>query len=238
MLNPVLLFDWVNSGTTYLFSDVPDVPGAIVLIDHNLAVAPTITGNRVTASGGGTGDSAFAIQIKGRYSRLAFQGQANNSGSDGFTMVIPNHPVIAVSTAATVDPVTGIKGRAVPGAEVVHTADISNLGGAASNSNTVFFVSSLSAGQALFTGDLGAAGSGPVALTTLNGAGVTLTPSASSGVRYSAAAAPPASFAACDYVPSGSFDPAVRHVCVQLAGALAAGDPDPVARLTYRVRIE
>ena len=69
VLNPVLLFDWIGAGTTYLFSDVPDVPGAIVLIDHNLAVAPTITGNRVTASGAAPG-----IALSPSRSKAAIQG--------------------------------------------------------------------------------------------------------------------------------------------------------------------
>ena len=67
-----------------------------------------------------------------------------------------------------------------------------------------------------------------------------LTYSASIDLKYSNLAAAPASFAACTYVPSvtNAYDPAIRHICVNPKGALAAGSPAPGYTLQFRARIK
>lgn len=57
--------------------------------------------------------------------------------------------------------------------------------------------------------------------------------------RYAVATAP-TTFAACTYVPTlnNTYDPAIRHICVNPKGALASGSPAPGYTIQFRARIK
>lgn len=70
--------------------------------------------------------------------------------------------------------------------------------------------------------------------------GATLTYAAATDLKYSNLVAAPASFAACTYVPTlnNTYDPAIRHICVNPKGVLASGSPAPGFNLQFRARIK
>lgn len=245
LLNPILLFGWVDSGVEILnFPDVPNVAGAITVIDHNLTTAPTIAGNTVTVSGGANADrSGFAIQLKGAYSTVrytaAMQNAASAADSDIITIIQPNYAVLKISRTWQVIDRTGLGAKAVPGNDMQFNVELTNEGGASADADTAFVVQTLPTNWAFFTGDAdgAGAGTGPVQLTVLNGANVTLTQSATTGVAYSSSATAPTSFAQCSYTPTGTYDANVRHICISLKGSFASANPFPIARLLYLARI-
>ncbi|MEO0982783.1 MAG: GEVED domain-containing protein [Pseudomonadota bacterium] len=123
---------------------------------------------------------------------------------------------------------------AVPGNDVTYTITVRNVGGAATDPDSIELIDRLPSEIEFFAGDNGGPGGGPVAFS---GAGSGLTFSASD-VRFSNAPSPPVGFLSCSYSPSGQYDPNVTYVCLNPKGALAAGDPDPEFSVTFRARIK
>lgn len=245
LVNPILLFNYINPTATLMtFPDVPNVPGSLVLLDHAFSAAPVINGNSVTYTGAGdNSNSSFAIQMKGTYSTIKFVANQTNgaspSDSYGFTLIQPNYAVLKISRTWQVIDKTGLGAKAYPGNDMQFNVELTNEGGASADADTAFVVQTLPTNWAFFTGDAdgAGAGTGPVQLTVLNGANVTLTQSATTGVAYSSSATAPTSFAQCSYTPTGTYDANVRHICISLKGSFAAATPFPIARLLYLARI-
>lgn len=245
MPNPILVFNYVNAqAATITFPTVPNIAGSLTLIDHNFASAPTISGNVINFTGAGDSrTSGFAVQLKGNYSSIVFVGAASlpagSTDSFGFSILIPNYAVLEATRSATTMDLTSLGNFAIPGNGMSNAITVTNIGGAAADSSGIFVAESIPASAAFFTGDADGAGpgTGPVQLTLLNGANVTLTQSGTTGVKYSNSPTQPASFSACTYTPVGTYDADVRFICVQPAGALASGNPYPGFRLQYLLRI-
>jgi uncharacterized repeat protein (TIGR01451 family) len=107
----------------------------------------------------------------------------------------------------------------IPGAVVRYSIQISNSGNQTVTSNSIFILDALPAQIAV-----GSAAS-PVFAQGTPASGLTF--NAATDLRYSNAATAPASFAACAYTPVSAYDPAVRFVCLNPKGTMAASTGTP-----------
>ena len=133
----------------------------------------------------------------------------------------------------------------VPQAEVVYKIAIDNVGSKGVDSGGIFILDKLpfsaaigggGAAVALYTGDFAGPGNGPVRFVD-SGSGLTFV--TGSSVRYSDALVEPTSFSDCTYALSGAFDPNVRYICIQPAGAMNAGSLAASSfEISYKVKIE
>lgn len=119
----------------------------------------------------------------------------------------------------------------IPGAVVRYTIQISNSGPAAVTANSVFVLDALPSQIEVGSG---------AAATFVNGtptSGLTFT--AATDLRFSNAATPPASFAACTYTPVAAFDPLVRYVCVNPKGTMAGSTGTPPSfTISFNARVK
>ena len=132
------------------------------------------------------------------------------------------------------DPLNGATNPfAIPGAIVRYTIAVANTGNSTVDTDSVFLLDAVptfvEVGTAL----------NPVFTQGTPTSALLVT--AASDIKYSNAASPPASFAACNYTPSGSYDPAVRYVCINPKGTMArrvSGNPAPGFTLTFDARVK
>jgi len=164
-------------------------------------------------------------------------GPASNTAT-----LIVNPPLTVVkSSLAYSDPFNNTTNpKRIPGGFVGYSIVVTNPGAGALDANTVFIVDPVPADTDLFVGDIGGAGSGPVAFT--NGV-------PSSGLTYTfislASAADDLAFsnnggATYVYVPvpnANGVDPAVTHLRINPKGTFAGGG-NPGFTLQFRVRVE
>jgi hypothetical protein len=150
---------------------------------------------------------------------------------------ILSHPLVSDPSNGTVNP------KAIPGAVLVYSLNVSNSSSGYPDSNSVVVVQSVPAQASLFVGNLGAAGSGPVAFVQ---------GSPSSGLAYSysglASTTDDLEFssnggASFGYTPSPDptgFDPAVTHIRVSPKGLFAgnSGSGSPNFTLSYRIKVK
>jgi uncharacterized repeat protein (TIGR01451 family) len=108
---------------------------------------------------------------------------------------------------------------AIPGAVVRYSIQISNSGNQTVSSNSIFILDALPNEIAV-----GSAANTVFAQGTPTSG---LTFAASTDLRYSNAASPPASFAACTYTPVSAYDPAVNFICLNPKGTMAASTGTP-----------
>ncbi len=140
---------------------------------------------------------------------------------------------VAKTSAVVNDPVNGtVNPMAIPGAAVQYAISVANSGNGRPTSGSIFIVDNLPSAVAFDNG---------VPVTFVQGTPTSaLTFSASTNVRFANTAAPPANFAACTYAPTSGVDPAVRHICIQPSGRMAAasssGQPNFTIRFTARVQ--
>ena len=183
------------------------------------------------------------------FARLRWSTQGNLDpsvivGHDGevedYAVTVLGVPVLSVVKTSAIYTPTSFTGFFLPGNDVIYTVTTSNAGTAATDADSVFVVDTLPALVELFVGDFDAAGpaTGTVLFTQQNGAALSF--AHASDVRYSDQVAAPASFAQCLYSPpvTNSYDPAIRHVCVNPRGTLASGNPDPGFALQFRARVK
>ncbi|WP_298023362.1 proprotein convertase P-domain-containing protein [uncultured Parasphingopyxis sp.] len=127
----------------------------------------------------------------------------------------------------------------IPGNDVLYTINVSNTASGTVTANSLFVVDSLPADVTFFNGDAngGAPGTAPVIFAN-SGSGLTF--SLATDLRYSSAATPPASFAACSYTPAAGYDPNVRHICINPKGTMTGktGPTTPSFSLSFRARIQ
>ena len=147
-----------------------------------------------------------------------------------------NGQTAALATEKTVDVTSGVTGYSIPGDVVDYTISVENSGTAPVDAASLFLVDTVPTELALFTGDLGAPGSGPVELTSTN-SGLSLS---ASDVGFAAGASAPPDFSACTYTPVAAFDPAIRYLCLRPSGQLKAGSLEtvtPEAKFRFRMQI-
>ena len=123
-----------------------------------------------------------------------------------------------------------------PGEELTYTLTLAQTGSAALGEDTLFVVDALPPEVELFTGDLGAPGSGPVAFTDTD-SGLAFAPS---DVGYVAGGPAPTRFSDCDAVPAAPYDPDITHLCIRPRGRLAPQTlvPGASAGFAFRARLK
>lgn len=123
---------------------------------------------------------------------------------------------------------------AVPGNDVIYAITVTNSGAVTTDSNSVVLIDRVPAEIAVFNGATPMFGGGVVGWTQTS-TGLTFT--AGTDLRWSNAASAPANFAACTYTPAAGYDPAIKFICLNPKGAMAAGNPDPNFTIRIRARI-
>ena len=125
---------------------------------------------------------------------------------------------------------------ALPGNDVLYTITLTNTGDGEVDDASLFFVDALPPEVIFFNGD--ADGSGPeTGAIIFSDFGSGLTFNLASNVAY--ATTQPASFADCTHTPLSGFDPAIRFICFNPQGEMAAGDSALSSfTLTFRARLQ
>ena len=176
---------------------------------------------------------------------VSFQEAALNGEVEDYQITLTEAApeLAAVKTVDTFDPQDGSEVYMLPGNDVIYSIEISNVGNLATDADTLFLVDSLPSEIEFWSGDLedGAPddipGTDPIALVQEDGAALTFTYLTDIGVSTSATR--PTSFADCDPAPtSGIYIPAIRHICFNPKGSLAAGAATPKATFKFRARIK
>lgn len=165
----------------------------------------------------------------------------SNSASDVDKIVYPS--LVHMKTVLVIsDPVNGASNpKFIPGAEALYSLSVTNTGQGTVDANGTFITDPVPANTELYVGDLGGAGSGPVAFT--NG-----TPTSNLTWTYTSLASTTDDVAfsnnggsAFTYTPIGStYDPAVTHIRFNPKGKMAAsiGLGNPSFTLGFKVRIK
>lgn len=108
---------------------------------------------------------------------------------------------------------------AIPGAVVRYSVGVSNSGNQAVTNNSIFIFDALPSQLSVGTA------SSPTFTQGTPTSGLTF--NAATDICYSNSATTPASFAACTYTPVSAYDPAVRFVCFNPKGSMAASSGTP-----------
>jgi len=142
------------------------------------------------------------------------------------------------------DPFNGTSNpKAIPGAEILYTLQITNSGGGAVDNNTIQVTDPIPTNTRLFLGDLGGAGSGPVAF--VNGSpssGLTWTYTAlghgSDDLEFSLNGTNWNHLPVADV--SGYDTTGTKHIRMSPKGQMAGntGSGNPSFQLRFRVRID
>ena len=227
------------------------VPGAATTCGGIVTAAAggntvALTGGTIPASGSCTVTVNVRSAALGAYNNGVIAGDlytilGYNDNTANATLTVIAFPSLTMVKASTVysDPFNGTTNpKAIPGAFVSYTATVSNTGAGSADSNTIVIVDAIPANTDLFVGDLGGAGSGPVAFT--DGA-------PSSGLTYTftslASGADDVSFsndggATYTYVPvpdGNGVDSAVTHIRINPKGVFA---PTSGFQIVFRIRQE
>lgn len=148
-----------------------------------------------------------------------------------------SHPLVSDPFNGTTNP------KAIPGAVLLYSLNVSNGSAGYPDSNSVAVVQSVPAQAVLYVSDLGAAGSGPVAFAQG-------TPSSGLSYSYSSLASTTDDLAFSNNggssfvytpVPDGTgYDPAVTHIRVSPKGVFAgaSGSGSPNFTVSYRVKVK
>ena len=233
-------FDWNRDGD---FADTGEQVALNVgdnLAGDTIATAGTIGLSFVVPAG------AVLGQTFARF-RWSTQTNLNSStivGHDGevedYAVTVLGVPILSGTKTSAIYTPTSSTGFFLPGNDVIYTIAVLNTGTAATDADSVFVLDSLPAQVEIYVGDFDAAG--PATATSLftqqNGAALNFTHA--NDVRFSNQIAVPATFASCTYAPTvtNTYDPAIRHICINPKGALASGSPAPGFTLQFRARIK
>lgn len=148
--------------------------------------------------------------------------------------VLPNLTFLK-SSAVERDPINDTNfPKAIPGAEVLYTLQVSNFGAGAVTANSLSFVDPIPVGTSLFVGDLG---QGSPVLFADADADSGFAPPQPFTLSYSSKA----DCATYNYVPGGSgFDANVCRLHIQMNGTFsgAAGIVIPDFSLSFRIRVD
>ncbi len=122
---------------------------------------------------------------------------------------------ILKSSSLVSDPVNGAANpKFIPGAIVRYTFTVANTGPAAADNNSVWLIDTLPAQLSVGTAASPSFAQGTPA------SGLSFT--SGTDIKYSNSATAPTSFAGCTYAPVSAYDAAVRFVCLNPKGIMAA----------------
>lgn len=162
------------------------------------------------------------------------------------TTALITTPLLTVvkSSAISSDPLNGTTNpKNIPGGVVTYTIQTDNTGGGAADNNSTVVTETVPAGMELYVGDVGGAGSGPVAFTngtTSSGLSYTYTNLASTTDSISFSNNGGSTYT---YVPTpdaNGYDTAVTNLRMNPSGSFAAktGAGNPSFSLALRMRIK
>lgn len=176
------------------------------------------------------------------------EGTVSDFGIGSFTVVVPMPSLLVVKSSQNYsDPINGTTSpKAIPGAFVTYTIQVTNSGPGAVDTGTTVITDKIPTNTELFVGDFDGAGPvlGPVSFTngsTVSGLSYTFTNLASitdnltfsdnNGVNYNKINTTP---------DSNGCDPTVTHIQIPLSGVFngAVGGNNPSFSIQFRVRIK
>jgi len=198
----------VTAGTAYKLYE--DVAGTTVLAQYTATMACTNT----------NGGSATTLPTTPG-------GTVTPAIGDIITCTITNTKrtanaqlTITKSGALVSDPVNGTTNpKYIPGAIVRYTFTVTNTGPSSVTNNSVWLIDSLPSQLRVGTS------SSPIFTQGSPTSGLSFT--ASTDIKYSSSATAPTSFANCTYTPTSAYDPAVKFVCLNPKGTMAASTGTP-----------
>ena len=224
-------------------------------LDAGEQVATNVADNGADDTNSATGTIGLSITVPATaglgqtFSRFRWSSQTGLdpsaiTGRDGevedYASTVLGVPILSTTKMSVIYATTSFTTYFLPANDVIYTITTNNTGSASTDTGTIFTLDSLPTQVEVYVGDFDGAGpaTGTILFAVQNGA--TLTYSAGTDLKYSNAVAAPASFAACIYVPTlnNTYDPAIRHICVNPKGVLASGSPIPGFTLQFRARIK
>jgi hypothetical protein len=236
---------WANSGGvsfngTAVGSFIPASTGRYYDVD--------ITGLAAQWRAGTVANQGVITTIAGNNRAAAFTSREWGTAAQRPQLVVVTDPAPSLTTVLSrplvSDPENGtVNPKAIPGAILLYSLNVSNGSSGYPDSNSVVVVQSVPAQSSLYVGDLGAAGSGPLAF-------VQGLPSSGLAYSYSGLASTSDSLAFSDnggasfgYTPvpdPAGFDPAVTHIRVIPTGlfAGASGSGSPSFTISYRIKVK
>ena len=125
----------------------------------------------------------------------------------------------------------------IPGNDVIYKITATNSGQGPTTTDSIFLVDALPPQLEFYNGDIDDTGPA-TAPVIFSQSGTSLTFNPATDMKYSNAAAAPASFAACTYAPAAGYDPAVKFICFNPKGQLLAATPNPNLSFQIRARIK
>lgn len=236
---------WANSGgvafnATAVGSFVPASTGRYYDIDVTALVAQWRAG---TAANNGiltrlAGSNTLATFTSREWTTVSQRPQlvVATDPAPSLTTVL-SHPLVSDPSNGTVNP------KAIPGAVLVYSLNVSNSSAGYPDSNSVAVVQSVPAQASLYVGDLGSAGSGPVAFAQGS-------PPSGLTYAYSSLASTTddlafsnnngASFGYTPVPDASGYDSAVTHIKVSPKGlfAGASGSGFPNFTISYRIKVK
>lgn len=183
--------------------------------------------------------TATTSQTFGRFRWSTTSGlDSTSNASDGevedYAFIITGNALLTASRSVAIYDPTSAGLYAVPGNDIVVTISATNIGGGASDTDSIEFIDEVPSDITFYNGTTSSFG-GAVVGWTESSTGLSFT--VSSDVAYSNSGTRPATFADCTYTPSAGYDANVRYVCFNPKGQMAAGDPDPTFSVQYRAQI-
>jgi uncharacterized repeat protein (TIGR01451 family) len=197
-----------SASTTYTFAELGS--GATSLTQYTSAMTCTnaFTGSTTTlpTSPGGTVTPGMGDVISCTITN---------------TRKASNATLTLVKTSSVIsDPINGTTNpKAIPGAIVTYSILVTNTGNSAVDSNSVLLIDSLPTAMRV--------GTSATPTFTQGSPTSALTFTASTDIKYSNAATAPTTYAGCTYTPVSAYDAAVKFVCVNPKGTMAASTGTP-----------
>lgn len=132
-----------------------------------------------------------------------------------------NATLTIIKTATPIsDPVNGATNpKLIPGAIVRYSFAVTNTGNSTTSNNSVWLIDALPSQMHVGTAAT------PVFTQGTPSSGLTF--NAANDIRYSNSATAPTSFSGCTYTPNAAYDPAVKFVCLNPKGTMAASGGNP-----------
>lgn len=236
---------WANSGgvshnATAAGSFVPASSGRYYDIDVTALVAQWRAG---TAANYG-----LITRLAGNNSLATFTSREWGTVGQRPQLVVVTDPAPSLTTVLSrplvSDPANGtVNPKAIPGAVLLYSLNVSNGSAGYPDSNSVMVVQSVPAQASLYVADLGSAGSGPVAFAQGS-------PSSGLSYAYSGLSSTTDDLAFSNnggatfaYTPSpdpSGYDPAVTHIRVSPKGLFAgsSGSGSPGFTISYRIKVK
>jgi hypothetical protein len=239
------ILTWANSGgvsynAAAVATFVPASSGRYYDIDVTALVAQWRAG---TAANEGV-----ITRLTGNNTQAAFTSREWATTSQRPQLVVVTDPAPSLTTILShplvSDPTNGaVNPKAIPGAVLLYSLNVSNGSAGYPDSNSVALVQSVPAQASLYVRDLGAAGSGPVAFAQGS-------PSSGLSYSYSSLASTTddlafsnnggASFGYTPVADANGYDSAVTHIKVSPKGIFsgASGSGSPSFTISYRIKVK